>query len=119
MANGTTTVLDSIKSQRDKLARVSCNDGKIRIGYFDDNDLFYGVRTNHIEEYVSQRLRGKEVKMQLPEQQTTITYFTDDDLVSFDTCMARLDRAMKIQNNYALAEVFDNECGGRNERSED
>jgi hypothetical protein len=108
------TVTDALKKQRESLTRVQSVGGKNYIGYFDQNqDFFYGVKTNHIEEYISLRLRDKEVKMQLPAQQTTVTYFDDEDLIKFDECVARLDRAVKIQANYALADVFDNQCSNR------
>jgi hypothetical protein len=107
------TISEMLKKQRDSLARVQTIGGKNYIGYFNA-EFFFGIRTNNVSSYISQRLRGKELKMQIPEQQSTVVFFDDEDLISFDDCMQRLDRAVKIQESYALADVFDNQCEQRN-----
>jgi hypothetical protein len=105
------TIQEQLKSQRELLARLQSIGQKNYIGYFDKDGLFHGVRTNNIDVYISQRLRGKELRMQVPKEQSTVIYFDDEDIIKFDDCIARLERAVKIQANYALADVFDNQMG--------
>ena len=103
------SILEALKKSKAALARVQTHSGKNYIGFFE-GEFFYGVPTNDVKTYVSQKLRGKELKMQIPEMNSVIIYFDDEDSISFDECTAQLDRATKIQADYALADVFDNLC---------
>ena len=102
-------LVEVLKKNKAALARVQTHSGKNYIGFFE-GEFFFGVPTNDVRTYVSQKLRSKELKMQIPEINSVIIYFDDEDTRVLDDCIAQLERATKIQADYALADVFDNLC---------
>lgn len=107
MAN---VVVDSIKATRSKLVKVVNQDGSRHIGTFDDKnkEQFTGADGSSVDSFIESTLKGKNVEMEIAREHCTITKLDRSEKRQFDDCMAKLERATEIVNDYVLYLAYEN-----------